>query len=388
MKPRRSVRLRLTLWYAALFLASGTVLLTTSYIVVREQFSEPFRVEVPPPSTVEPGSASQQYGFTERISQADARRLEAALDERNRRALRAVLLYFVGALGLTTVGSLGAGWVLAGRALRPVARITATARRVSDENLGERIELDGPDDELKELAETFDAMLEKLDRAFESQRRFVAHASHELRTPLSVMRTALDVTLEDPDASRADVAAMAATLRDAVSRSEQLAERLLTLAAGDRGLERRETVDLADVCREVWEELAPRAHDRRLDAELDRRPAPTAGDRILLRQLVANLVDNAIRHNRDGGRLRIATGSNAEGVFVTVTNDGARIPPAELDGLLAPFRRLDGDHCETAAGFGLGLSIVDCVTRAHHGELQLRARPEGGLEVKVVTPSW
>jgi signal transduction histidine kinase len=386
--PRRSLRLRLTAWYAALFLVAGTALLTTSYFVVRSQFlpSEGFTIRVGPPGTDDEVSTAPEI---KRLARPPAKELQQAqrqLEALNRRALRRTLVYFVLALGATTVASLGLGWVLAGRALRPVAQITATARRVSEENLDARIALAGPEDELKELADTFDAMLAKLDHAFESQRRFVANASHELRTPLAVMRMAVDVTVDDAHSSPPDperLQRMATTLRGAIDRSEQLVERLLTLASGDRGLEHHEEVDLARTCREVLDELAPRG----LDVELALQPAVVSGDRVLLRHLVANLLDNAIRHNRDGGRLQVACGPAPGGVRLVVANDGAPIPPAEVPSLLQPFRRLRREPADAVEGFGLGLAIVDSVTRAHGGELRLRARPEGGLEATATLPA-
>ena len=393
MIRRRSLRVRLTVWYAALFLVAGTALLATSYFVVRSQFlpTDGFTIRL------EPGKAKddivQSVPARGELSTPSAKTIKEAerqFDELNRQALRGTLLYFVLALGVTTVASLGLGWVLAGRALRPVAQITASARRVSEQNLEERIALTGPDDELKELADTFDAMLAMLDRAFASQRRFVAHASHELRTPLAVMRMAVDVTVDDPHGAAPDpdrLRRMADTLRGALDRSDQLIERLLTLASGDRGLEHHERIDLSRTCREVVEELAPHAQAAGLEVELALEPALVTGDRVLLRHLVSNLLDNAIRHNRPGGLLRVRCRSEQAGVRLVVANDGAAVPPSELASLREPFRRLHRAPADAVDGFGLGLAIVDSVLAAHGGEVRLSARPEGGMEATATLPA-
>lgn len=398
---RRSVRLRLTAWYAALFLVGGAALLTTSYFVVRSQFLSPedhFTVPVGSPN--QPGAPKAPPNdrvyvtppladtIEENPTDDQIARAQQELAEINREALGDTLVFFVIALGATTVASLGLAWVLAGRALRPVARITATARRVSEESLHQRIALAGPDDELKELADTFDEMLAKLDKAFESQRGFVASAAHELRTPLAVMRTAIDVTLEEEPVHPERLRSMAETLRGAIDRSERLFERLLTLASGDRGLEHHEPVELASLCRDTYAELAPRALERGLDVALALEPTTVRGDRVLITHLVANLVENAIRHNRDGGRLDLACRPAAGHGRLVVANDGAPIHPDELHDLRTPFRRLRREREAGVEGFGLGLAIVDSVTRAHAGELCLHARESGGLEVTVTLPIW
>jgi signal transduction histidine kinase len=277
------------------------------------------------------------------------------------------------------------GWGVAGRALRPLKRITATAKRVSQDNLDERIGLEGPRDELKELADTFDGMLERLSGAFASQRRFVANASHELRTPLSVIRTEVDVTLADPDATTGELRAMAETVHDATVATERLIQALLTLARTEAGVTRRDAADLADAARIAVAQIASEASAAHLDLRETLAPAPVEGDRRLLERLVANLVENAVRHNRPGGMVEVRTSSDARRSVVEVRNDGDVVPPGAVDSLLQPFQRLD--RGARGDGAGLGLSIVRSVAEAHGGEVTLQARPSGGLVVKVSLPA-
>jgi signal transduction histidine kinase len=296
-----------------------------------------------------------------------------------------LLDYSLAALAGLIVVSAWLGWIVAGRALRPVHAITAAARTASEENLGQRIALAGPDDELKELADTFDAMLGRLDAAFASQRRFVANASHELRTPLTVMRTAIDVTLAKPGRTQPQLEAMAAEVRQAVDRAEALIEALLTLARSDRGAGAREPLDVAVLAEDALDAAAPaiRACPVTVDAAL--RPGPALGDPVLVERLVTNLVDNAIRHNVPDGWVRVATGTREGMAFIDVANGGAPIPAELVPALFEPFRRLS-ERAGSPEGTGLGLSIVRSVVVAHHGQLTARPRPAGGLEVSVLLP--
>jgi signal transduction histidine kinase len=276
------------------------------------------------------------------------------------------------------------GWLVAGRALRSLQHITATARRVSQDNLDERIALEGPRDELKELADTFDAMLERLQAAFASQRRFVANASHELRTPLSVMRTELEVTLADPQASNAELRAMAETVHEALDHTERLVQALLTLARSEGAVTRRDPLDLADAARLALDHTTRDAQATNLDVAADLNAAPVCGDRRLLERLVANLVENAVRHNRAGGRVSVSTSTRDGRSVVEVVNDGDVLDPATLPRLMEPFQRIDrgvrGD------GAGLGLSIVRSVAQAHGGSVALAACSSGGLRATVTLP--
>jgi signal transduction histidine kinase len=299
--------------------------------------------------------------------------------------LRSAGLVFV----VVAVVGVAAAYVLAGRALQPVSRVTATARRLSDETLDQRIALDGPADELKELADTFDAMLARLDAAFDSQRRFVANASHELRTPLSVIRTEVDVTLGDPGASIAELRTMGEVVRDASMRADRLVDALLVLARSDgqarQGLAQREPVDLASLVPVAVAAVAPEASARGLAVSTETRPAPVEGDPELLERLVGNLVENAVRHNVDGGWVTVRTGTES-GAFLSVLNTGPAVPAGEVDELFQPFRR--GGTARTGSrGAGLGLSIVRAVAAAHGGAVSAAARSEGGLEVTVRLPA-
>jgi signal transduction histidine kinase len=289
------------------------------------------------------------------------------------------------ALALLAVVSLVIGWVMAGRVLRPVREITDTARRLSERNLHERISLQGPNDELRELADTFDAMLSRLDSAFALQRDFVANASHELRTPLTIIRTDLDVTMADPDASIADYQAMAATIHDATVRSERLIDALLTLARTDGPVE-RSALDLAEVVQSTASPLLElRASGLHVDSSL--APAPVVGDRSLLERLVANLVENAIRYNRAGGWLSLETQWRGDQAVLTIANSGDAVEPAEVPLLFQRFYRRDRSRNRATGGAGLGLSIVEAVVRAHGGQLEATALANGGLRVTAALPA-
>ena len=274
------------------------------------------------------------------------------------------------------------GWLLAGRALAPLREITATARRVSGENLRERIALQGPADELKELADTFDGMLARLDGAFAGQRHFVASASHELRTPLAIMRTEVDVSLGDPNASVADLRSMGEAVRDMVDRCERLIASLLLLARSEAAVTRDEPVDLAVLAGDCITDLYRRARDAQVTIDAQLEPAPTSGDSSLLERLIFNLVDNGIRHNVTGGRLFVSTRILDHRAVLEVSNGGERIDSEQAATLAEPFRRLG----RTVDGFGLGLSIVRSVAEAHGGSMRLTAPDGGGLDVLVTLP--
>jgi hypothetical protein len=289
---------------------------------------------------------------------------------------------------VVVIGTVG-GYLLAKQALRPVARLTQTAKQLSTDNLDQRINLGGPDDELRELADTFDEMLGRLDAAFDSQRLFVANASHELRTPLSVIRTELEVTMSDPDASADELRRMGDVVIQATERAQRLVASLLTLArlqAVDRGeLEVREPVDMATLVAPILATVAAEAAEKGVTLETELEPGVTMGDPRLLERLVGNLVENAIRHNVPNGWLRVTTGQTAERVWVHVSNGGTVIPSADVDTLFEPFRR--GGRVRTATrGAGLGLAIVRLIVDAHHGKLQAAAPPFGGLAIRIELP--
>ena len=395
--PKASVRLQLTLLYGGLFLLAGAALLAVNYALVRSRFTLPFQVEVSPPG----GEPSAGLGPGRRVGlmlitragESDviatggpAAALEAVRSKLQAAALSQLLTQSGIALGLMALVSVGLGWLVAGRVLRPLQAITATARRLEGSTLHERINLQGPHDELKELADTFDQMLGRLDTAFESQRRFVANASHELRTPLAIARTEVDVALADPDASPAELRAMAQRVREASERSERLIEGLLTLARSERRLRAREPVDLSLAAADALSVARPEAERLGLRVSSVLGGAPVTGDRALLERLVANLVENAVRHNLAGGWLEVDTGLAGGRAVARVANGGPAIPPEQVAGLFEPFRRLGGDRTGSDRGAGLGLSIVRSVAAAHGGRARARALDGGGLEVTVELP--
>jgi signal transduction histidine kinase len=315
-------------------------------------------------------------------------RLKAQYQQDHDNAMRSILVASLISIGILGVAAAGSGWLLAGRALRPLRDITATARRVADRNLHERIALRGPHDEIKDLADTFDAMLERLDHAFDSQRRFVANASHELRTPLTINRTLIEVALDDPQADQA-MRQLGTHLLAVNQRHERLIDGLLTLASSEEQLGTREPTDLAPIAGRVVTESQAIARAEGVWIRTTLAPAPVAGDPVLLERLAHNLVDNAVRYNvPTHGWVDITTGVDGTTVQLAVENPGPHIHADELPGLFEPFRRLgattDGDN----DGAGLGLSIVRSVARAHGGEVLATARPDGGLAVRVRIPAF
>ncbi|MFD9189229.1 sensor histidine kinase [Streptomyces phaeochromogenes] len=295
-------------------------------------------------------------------------------------ALRQMVLWSaVGLLVMAVLAGLLGRW-LAGRALGPVAAMTDTTRRISEQNLHQRLALTGPDDELQRLADTFDTMLDRLEKSFESQRRFVANASHELRTPLAVQRTSLEVGLADPlPEGLADVRE---DLLTANREAERLINALLLLARSDRGLDETEPVDLSAAARLVAAELAPQAKSEQVDVEVSAdRQLTVPGDPVLVRHLLTNLVRNAIQYNHPGGRVRVLI----DGRTLTVTNTGPPVPADRVPDLFEPFRRLAQDRVGTT-GHGLGLAIVRSIAEAHGTEATAEPGPAGGLVVTVRFP--
>jgi signal transduction histidine kinase len=391
--PRASVRLQLTLVYGGLFLLAGAGLLAVNYALVRSHFSLPFdtKVQAPLPTPGEPVPAGRTVVFlgsapgSDQLvvnvrDMADLKRVRRQLETA---ALNQIAAQSGAALAVMALVSIGLGWLVAGRVLRPLAAITATARRLEGSTLHERLHFQGPQDELKELADTFDQMLGRLDAAFETQRRFVANASHELRTPLAIARTEVDVALADPDTAPDELRAMAGRVLEANQRSERLIEGLLTLARSERQLRAREPVDLAVAAADALEVAAREVERLGLRVSRMLGAAPVAGDRALLERLVANLVENAVRHNRPGGWVEVDTGRAGPLAVVRVANGGPPIPPDQVATLFEPFRRLEADRTGSDRGAGLGLSIVKAVAAAHGGRATARPLEDGGLEVTV-----
>ena len=389
--PARTIRLRLTLTYGVVFLVTGAALLTVGYVLVRHNLTArpdlraelrrlglPTTPQLPPAHQFHPGG-SQQFGpgsFARRVFNTARAQLVS-------QALHRLVIEYALALVAMTALSVAAGWLLAGRALKPLRAITATARRVSGQNLGERIDLPGPPDELKELADTFDGMLQRLDAAFASQRHFVANASHELRTPLAIMRTELDVALADPHATAEDLRATGDGLRETIDRSEGLIEALLMLARSEAVAGEADVVDLTELAAGCVTDLSARAEAAQVRLVTDLKPALTRGEPHLLERMVANLTENAIRHNVRGGYVEVTTDTIGTTAHLTVRNSGAIIGSQEALELVEPFRRLNRD----TSGFGLGLSIVRSVAEAHHGALVTTPLSAGGLEVSVTLPA-
>jgi signal transduction histidine kinase len=399
--PRWTARLRLTLWYGGLFVLAGLVLVATSYLLVRQRLlpqgggGKAMTVQSPTGDVVcSPSGACQTLPFGAGAPAPDPNRsivvtggqLRALKSSFLADALRTFLQTMLGVLGLMALLSLGLGWVVAGRVLRPLQRITATAKRLSERTLHQRIALDGPDDELKELADTFDGMLARLDAAFDAQRRFAANASHELRTPLAISRTEVELALADPDTPNAELRAMAQRVLDATERSEGLIEGLLTLARSEQEPRVWEPADLAAAAAQALQHARREVGAAGLRVVSGLQPAPVEGDPALLERMVANLVENAVRHNQPDGWLEVSTGISDGSVFVNVANGGGDIPTDQVESLFEPFRRLHGRVASPVRGAGLGLSIVRSVARAHGGEARARALPGGGLEVTVRLP--
>jgi len=297
-----------------------------------------------------------------------------------------LLLWSGVALGGMAVLSILLGWLMAGRALRPLRTMNQRAREITEESLHQRVGVEQRSDELGELAATFDALLERLEQAFDAQRRFVANASHELRTPLTLERTLVEVALADPDASVASLRRACERVLASGAQQERVIDALLTLARGQAGIDAREQIDLAELTEDVLAGRASETGGLKVDATLE--PAVVDGDCALLERLVTNLIDNAIAHNlADGGWIKVETRVEAGRPLLRVLNSGPVVPPDRLDDLFEPFRRLEGERTAEGQGLGLGLSIVRAIALAHDAELAATAPPEGGLELNLRFPA-
>ncbi len=390
-RPSRStIRRRLTVFYGALFLLCGLVLLVTSYAVVRASlvkdegttdkrvaanygYSESavkafYEFPVPPSKT---GREAQNVGDVITQVQIDMR------DE----TLRALLLGTGAALVALLGLSLLVGWLAAGRALRPVGKLTGRARQLSEEDLQQRLGLDGPNDELKELADTIDGMLDRLEKAFNAQRQFSASVSHELRTPLSVIRAEADVALADPDATERE-RVFAEKMRDAADRSESLLDSMLTLARSESTMSNRVIVDLADLAGDTLSARTDGADRAGIAIDIDLHTAEVEADPWLIERVVVNLVDNAVKHNQPGGWVTMTVKAEGDEAVLQVANGGEVLSPDQVDLILQPFQRTNRNR----PGYGLGMTIVQSVVKAHEGTIQVEPRDEGGLVVTVRLP--
>ena len=290
-------------------------------------------------------------------------------------------------IAIVVVLAVGGGWLIAGRVVRPLRAITSSARVISASNLHQRLALDGPDHEMAELGATLDGLFARLEASFESQQRFVANASHELRTPLSAGRALLQVAITDPAAPVETLRETCQEVLDLGDQQERLIRSLLTLAASQRGLARSEALDLADITGHVLRARQHEAASKDIGVSAALTPAPAAGDPNLVESLIANLVDNAIRHNIPGGQVEVSVKPTAAGVLMSVGNTGLVVPPENVDALFEPFRQLGTERTLHGEGHGLGLAIVHAIACAHNASLTARARPQGGLDITVTFTS-
>jgi signal transduction histidine kinase len=383
--PRRTARLRLTLLYSGVFLLCAVGLLALTYLLVASDIPHPEGGGRTRPPMSGPGFAGNPalQSLPDRVVAATQASKQAAVQQ-SAADLRQLQIQSGIALGIASVVAFTLGWLAAGRILRPLSTITATARRISATSLSERLNLPGPNDELKELGDTLDGLFARLEASFEAQRHFVANASHELRTPLTADRALLQVALDEPDAAAGIWRAAGEELLASNTEQGHLIEALLTLATSEAGLHHREPVDLCTVTREVL--LTPRPETRRLGLRLEAATAPAVldGDPVLAERLVANLVDNAVRHNIPGGWVQVATRTVGGRAAVSVVNTGPVIPPDQVDRLFQPFQRLRSRR--TSNGHGLGLSIVHAIATAHGATVTAQALPQGGLAIDVTFP--
>lgn len=358
--PRRTLRAQITLLYGGVFVVLVAAVLGATGLLWRTA------------AHAAPGTPASAIADTQHIIDlVDLHRLVFGL---------AI------ACGVAVVLAVALGWLIAGRVLRPLRRITSTARQISATNLHQRLDLNGPDDELKQLGETLDDLFARLESSFEAQRRFAANASHELRTPLTAERSLLQVALADPDASVETWRATGEELLDLGELQERLITSLFTLARSERGIERRESFDLAAIAGQAV--LARRQEAERQGISLDANivEAPIAGDRNLVESLLANLLDNALRHNLEGGRVAITTGMQAGRAVLAIVNTGPLVPPEDVERLFEPFRKAGADRTRSNDGHGLGLAIVRAVTDAHGATVIAEPQSNGGLRVEVEFP--
>lgn len=422
--PQTTVRWRLTLLYGGLFLISGVALLAITYTLVDHaavfpqgprvsliggrltqplarglaevNASEVAKLDALAPQAADSLAANPQVSVAGRKLPLPIQRLlrtragQKALGEvvytQRVADLHQLIIESALALALMAIMSTALGWVVAGRVLRPLRTMTTATQAISAENLNRRLAMAGPRDELRQLADTIDGLLGRLEGAFDAQRRFVANASHELRTPLTAVRALLEMVLSDPTATVATFRATCEQVLDESEQQEQLIEALLILAQGQRGIDHATSFELASLVGEVLDSREGTAAGRGVEIGHALAPATISGDPRLIERLVSNLVDNAIRHNVRGGRVDVRLQANGQATL-TVTNTGPVVPPAEVHRLLQPFQRLTGDRTTHGDGLGLGLSIVAAIATAHHAALAVRARPSGGLEVEVGFPA-
>ncbi|MES9541658.1 MULTISPECIES: ATP-binding protein [unclassified Actinomadura] len=386
MVKRLSVRTRLTLVYGSLFLVTSAALVAVTYLLTVRTMDNRFTSR----QSVDATTITRLRALAINGDVSELVKLKADADRELARQKHDVLEQLLQS-SLVTMLVLGVlavviGYVVAGRMLRPLHTVTATARRLSESNLHERIALDGPQDEIKDLADTFDRMLDRLNRAFDAQRRFVANASHELRTPLTINRTVLEVALASRR-SPPETRALADVLLGNTARHERLIEGLLLLAKSERELATRAETPLEDVVRSALDQVEGQAEEAAVDVEARLGPAAVAGDPVLLERCAVNLLENAVKYNVRDGRIWVSTGVRDGEAFLRVVNTGRPVPSYEVATIFEPFRRLRADRTGSKDGAGLGLSIVRAVVGAHGGAVDTVPRPDGGLSITVRLPT-
>jgi signal transduction histidine kinase len=393
VKRHLSARSRLTLLYLSLFALGGAALVWITYLLVADTLHSTTAIKPPPgvQQEIERCVQGAQAGGSAasamiKCAALYANGVQAGASAQRSTTLTHLLTYSLLTLAGVILLAAVAGWIVAGRILRPVHRLTAAARAASEQNLSQRIALQGPRDELRELADTFDTMLERLDRAFTSQRQFIANASHELRTPLTVMRTAMDVVLAKPEPTREELMSMATDVRQAVNHSERLIEVLLVLARNDQARALTDPLDLAAVAEDALDGRTANS----ITTTTTLGEAPVTGDATLLERLIANLLDNAERYNIPGGTVSVSTTTDNGASLVRVVNTGLVVPPDQVDRLFLPFTRLDDRTRHD--GFGLGLALVSSIATVHNGtvhatvRLPRRISSRSGVEMSNAPP--
>ncbi|WP_413227879.1 sensor histidine kinase [Actinomyces respiraculi] len=371
-RPKRlSIRTRLTLTYSGLVTAAGAVLIALVYVYTRYVT---LRIEV--------SALVGDAAVTPALPTGEATQVDTNIFE----LLGSILRSAVGVLALLVVLSGTVGWVLAGRMLRPLSSMNTAAKHAASGDLSQRLALAGPRDEIHDLADTFDHMLASLERSFSVHRRFAANASHELRTPLATTQTMIEVALSDPRASAEDLRRVLGRVLETNRSNRETIDALLDLADAQSGRLAREDVDMEATVRDALGLVAPQIAERRLRLSTHLLPARVPGDPVLLRQSVANLLRNAVRYNTDGGRITVGMAHLADGVRLTIRNDGAPVPPESVESLREPFVRGEGRGRTRGSGHGLGLAIVTAVATAHGGRLSLSANPTGGMTAVLEIP--
>jgi signal transduction histidine kinase len=393
--PRRTARLRLTLLYSVLFLLSGAVLLAVTYLLVNQvtafiplpRGEQAFFGNLPSVSGAPGGHFGSAVRDRVNAPPAFSTHLHEYVVQMHAYQMHELLIRSVIALGVTAILSAALGWTVAGRVLRPVRQISATARQIGAGNLHDRLSLDGPDDEFRDLAATLDDLLERLDRAFESQRRFVANASHELRTPLTLDRALLERALRSPKPTHDLWRATCERLLASSQQQDRVIEALLTLARSEAGAAPHEQFELSEVIDDLLLSPGLDIGDAGPQIQTTIGPAAVTGDRRLIERLVRNLIDNAIRYNQPSGTVDITTTTSSGDAVLVVSNTGPPVPAADVERLFQPFQRLAPNRGSRAAGTGLGLSIVKAIAEAHDASITADPLPHGGLTIQVRFPT-